>query len=240
MPTKIINTLSFFSGGGGLDLGFSAAGYNILFSTDIDPYSCSTLQINQNRKNFYGKHVVTSEDINNLMSQDILDRINKKKGEIDFIIGGPPCQAFSIFGRRKGLDDPRGNLVFEYARLIDEIEPTGFLFENVSGLKTIHNGDLFNNLLDVFSFNGKYSISVHEYQLADYGIPQFRNRVFLIGFKNGNKISPMKNTHSAASHLFDNIQPFKTVGNALANMPEPSTQSALFNHIGRVHSERIV
>ena len=107
MVSKPINTLSFFSGGGGLDLGFAAAGYTILYSMDNDPYSCETLRINQNRTSFYGQHLVTNDDIRNLDSKCILEKISKKKEEVDFIIGGPPCQAFSIFGKRKGLEDPR-------------------------------------------------------------------------------------------------------------------------------------
>ena len=240
MNSKTINTLSFFSGGGGLDLGFSAAGYNILFSSDIDPYSCETLRINQKRTKFYGQHLVTDDDIKNFNSKDILKKIGKKKGEIDFIIGGPPCQAFSIFGRRKGLEDPRGNLVFEYARVLNEIEPTGFLFENVSGLKTIHEGKLYDDLLETLSFGGKYFVSAHEYQVAEYGIPQFRSRVFFIGFKKGEIINQMESTHAAPHQLFNNHQPYKTVGLTLANMPEPEFEGVLSNHVGREHSERIV
>jgi DNA (cytosine-5)-methyltransferase 1 len=83
-------------------------------------------------------------------------------------------------------------------------------------------------------------VSAHEYQLADFGIPQFRSRVFIIGHKNGSKIHPMENTHSATPNLFNNLKPLKTVGNALANMPEPHIAGSLYNHVGRVHSQRII
>ena len=161
MITEDINTLTLFAGGGGLDLGFAAAGFNLLFSSDIDSHSCETLKLNQGRQSFYKNHPVVCGDIVNLTKEKILQSTDEKP--IDFIIGGPPCQAFSIFGKRKGLEDPRGNLVYEYARIIDELKPRGFLFENVFGLKTIHEGKLYDDLLNVLSFDGEYTVSAHEY-----------------------------------------------------------------------------
>ena len=178
MKVKKINTLGLFSGGGGLDLGFSAAGFNCVMSSDIDSYSCKTLEHNQGKKRYLSKHKVLCEDIRNISYKTIKKNINKK--EINFIIGGPPCQAFSIFGKRQGLNDPRGrgNLVYEYARIIRELNPEGFLFENVAGLKTIHDGSLYSELFETLSIDGKYAISAHEYEVAEYGIPQFRKRIF--------------------------------------------------------------
>jgi DNA (cytosine-5)-methyltransferase 1 len=203
MENKKITTLSFFSGGGGLDLGFAAAGYDIAYASDIDSFSCDTLRINQNRTGYYKSHPVVEGDIRSLNSKTILKEIGKTKKEIDFIIGGPPCQSFSIFGKRKGLEDPRGNLVFEYCRIINEIKPKGFLFENVSGLKTIHEGKLYDELIEALSFDGEYIVSAHEYQVAEYGIPQFRNRIFFIGFRKGKKITPIETSHTSGNELFN-------------------------------------
>lgn len=171
-----INVLGLFSGGGGLDLGFAASGFNSIFSSDIDAHACQTLKLNQGKQAYLSEHSVVCEDVNNLSFKDIKREIGNK--DIDFIIGGPPCQSFSVFGKRKGLDDPRGNLVYEYARLIKEIEPEGFLFENVAGLKTIHDGALYRELFDTLSMGGKYTITAHEYEVAEFGIPQFRRRIF--------------------------------------------------------------
>src|SRR6185369_5855689 len=102
-----LNAISLFAGGGGLDLGFSATGFNISYSTDIDPYSCQTLRINQNRKSYYSTHLVEQQDVKSIQSAAILKKIELNKKDIHFIIGGPPCQAFSVFGKRKGLKDPR-------------------------------------------------------------------------------------------------------------------------------------
>lgn len=235
-----INALSLFAGGGGLDLGFSAAGFNIVYSTDIDAHSCETLRINQNKKKYYTSHLVEELDVRNFKSSTVLKKIELTKNDIDFVIGGPPCQAFSVFGKRKGLDDPRGNLVYEYARIINELKPKGFLFENVAGLKTIHDGKLYADLLNTLSFNGEYIVSAHEYDVAGFGIPQFRSRVIIIGYRKGCEIPPMETTHTSPQSLFNGHLPFNVVKQVLSNMPKPGENSKLFNHIGREHSQRII
>lgn len=234
------NAVSLFAGGGGLDLGFSAAGFDIIYSTDIDFHSCETLRLNQERKPFLKNHPVECDDIKNLDTNRVLRKAKKDRQDIHFVIGGPPCQAFSVFGKRKGLDDPRGNLVYEYARLINEIQPAGFLFENVSGLKTIHDGELYKQLIDVLSFNGEYSISAFEYDVANFGIPQFRSRIIIVGSRIGSAVSKMPATHaSTVDLLHPDLRPFRTVKEVLSEMPDPS-QGILPNHTGRDHSQRII
>lgn len=237
-----INTLGLFSGGGGLDLGFAVAGFNTILSSDIDSHSCLTLRQNQGKKSFLKKHPVLCGDIRGITLKTLKAELSNKI--IHFIIGGPPCQAFSVFGKRKGLEDPRGNLVFEYARLIKEIEPEAFLFENVAGLKTIHDGSLYSELFEVLSISGKYAISAHEYELADFGIPQFRRRVFFIGTKTNKSIPQMEATHTAPKSLFNAHRPFNTVASALSGLPSPITDwhgnPYLNGHVGRKHSNRII
>lgn len=237
-----INTLGLFSGGGGLDLGFSAAGFNSVLSSDIDSYSCNTLKHNQGKQSYLLKHPVVCEDINYLSYKEIRKEIGSK--DIDFIIGGPPCQAFSVFGKRKGLDDPRGNLVYEYARIIREIEPEGFLFENVDGLKTIHDGTLYSELFETLSINGKYAISAHEYEVADFGVPQFRRRVFFIGTKANKAIPQMEPTHTPPNSVFNAHRSFNTVSSILLDLPTPITdwkgEPYINGHVGRKHSQRII
>ena len=235
-----IKTISLFSGGGGIDLGFSVAEFDIVYSTDIDPYSCETLKLNQGRKSYYSEHLVETTDIKSLKVSTILRKVESSKSEIKFILGGPPCQAFSVFGKRKGLEDPRGNLVYEYARIIKELKPKGFLFENVSGLKTIHNGDLYKKLIETLSFDGEYTVGAYEYDVANYGIPQFRSRVIITGSQKGIKVSKMLATHIAQDFVSNNsLLPYKTVKQVLEDMPSPS-ENTLFNHIGREHSRRII
>lgn len=241
MNKLTLNTVALFSGGGGLDLGFSASGFNIVYSSDIDSYSCKTLIQNQGKKSFISNHVVECEDIRNLTAKHIE---SQTKVKTDFVIGGPPCQSFSVFGKRKGLQDPRGNLVFEYTRLLEELAPEGFLFENVAGLKTIHGGDLYSKLLETLSIKGKYVVSAHEYEVADFGIPQFRRRVFFIGSNKGQAIPRMDPTHTSLKSLFNAHRRFRTVNEVLSNMPRPITSwkeiAPINGHVGRKHSERII
>jgi len=238
---KQIKTVALFSGGGGLDLGFSVAGYHIILSSDIDQYSCNSLIKNQGKKPFLKSHKVVCEDIRNLTGQQI---IQETGSDVDFVIGGPPCQAFSVFGKRKGLEDPRGNLVYEYIRIIKELSPRGFLFENVAGLKTIHGGELYSELLEALSLEGKYAVSAHEYEVADFGIPQFRRRVFFIGSIDGKAVPQMEPTHTSPNAVFNAHRPYNTVAKILTKMPSPITnwrENAPINgHVGRKHSDRIV
>ncbi|MCC5608765.1 DNA cytosine methyltransferase [Nostoc sp. CHAB 5834] len=236
--TKELMALSLFSGGGGLDLGFSAAGFRVGCSTDIDSFSCQTLILNNGRKIFYNHAHSITADITEISAEYLLRKAELSDSKIDIVLGGPPCQAFSIFGRRKGLDDPRGNLVWEYLKIIQEIKPKAFVFENVPGLKSIHDGKLFEEILSELTIGGTYAISTHNYQMAEYGIPQFRERVFVIGAKNGSIVPRMLPTHGSESLLAP--KNYRTVREALRYLPEPGTFSTVLNHIGRKHSPRIV
>lgn len=233
--TPRLNTISLFTGGGGLDLGFAAAGYTINLATDIDPYSCKTLELNFGIKHYYKKHAVVVGDIGKITTASILSKAGKRANEIDLIVGGPPCQAFSIFGKRAGVDDPRGRLVWQYLRIVKEISPKAFVFENVAGLKTIHDGLLYQNLLEALSIGGRYVVSDHQYNVADFGIPQFRNRILFIGYKKGERIPPMVPTHGNGLLA---TYPYVTVGKVLKNMPEPN--DVISNHKGREHSQVII
>ena len=233
-----LQTISLFSGGGGLDLGFSAAGYKLCASTDIDEYSCRTLRRNSGKKSIYSHTNVINEDIMRLSAKNIANDANLP-ANIDLIIGGPPCQAFSVFGRRKGLEDPRGNLVWEYLRIVEEVRPTAFLFENVDGIKTIHGGSLYDSIISKLSLNNEYVVSSYEYNVAEYGIPQYRKRIFFIGWRNGHTIPAMMPTHGT-SNLLSCRKPYVTVGDVLIGMPKPDEKGLIPNHVGRQHSQRIV
>jgi DNA (cytosine-5)-methyltransferase 1 len=233
-----LNAISLFSGGGGLDIGFSAAGFNIVCSSDIDPYSCRTLVINAGKRAFYKHANALPADINQISAASLLEAVSVADRSIDLLIGGPPCQAFSVFGRRKGLGDPRGNLVWEYLRIIEEVKPQAFVFENVAGLKSIHGGKLFQEILEALSVRGLYTVTDHRYQVADFGIPQFRDRIFFIGTKNGVRVPQMEPTHGDGELL--PTRKYRTVDEALQGLPEIDGSAAVPNHHGREHSTRIV
>lgn len=236
LASPSLSAVALFSGGGGLDLGFAAGGFDIRLSTDIDDVGCATIEANFGKKRFFPSHDVVAADIAELSGDDILRRAQLKRGEVDVLIGGPPCQAFSVFGKRGGLNDPRGGLVWEFLRVVREIRPRAFVFENVYGLASLHNGNVLAELKRRLEMNGGYSVDFHIYELAAYGIPQYRKRVFIVGClaEIGQAPSRMKETHGKAKGL----RPFRTVGEALARMPAPG--NGLANHRGRRHGPDII
>ncbi|MCK5518158.1 MAG: DNA cytosine methyltransferase, partial [Alphaproteobacteria bacterium] len=234
---KELTALSLFSGGGGLDLGFSAAGFKVGCSSDIDSFSCQTLVLNNGKKPFYKHAHSIVADITKVSAHDLLNEAGIGGGKVDIVLGGPPCQAFSVFGRRQGLADPRGNLVWDYLRIIQEVQPKAFVFENVAGIKSIHGGKLFADMLKQLTLDGTYTVSAHSYQVADFGIPQFRDRVFVIGARNGAMVPPMVPTHGKVAL---GEKKYRMVKEALRFLPKPGVLSSIPNHTGRVHSKQII
>ena len=231
--------LSLFSGSGGLDLGLEAAGFETVFATDIDYHSCQTLQngkeyCRQERLPFLQSAVVKQADITDLSSEDVFSVAGLKKGDVDLMAGGPPCQAFSVFGKRQGLKDPRGLLPYEYLRLLHEIQPKAFVFENVFGLLTIQGGDTFKELCKLLENPGDditYTLSVFRLNAAEYGVPQFRDRIFIIGSAEGKRIE-------CIPKICPQNLPFRTVNDGLRGLPPLGARLA--NHTSRVHSQRII
>jgi len=242
--------ISFFSGGGGLDLGLEAAGFETVFATDIDHHSCQTLQNGKEycrgaELPFLQSAKIMQADVINLTSDQVMTAAGVKKGEVDLMAGGPPCQAFSIFGKRLGLKDPRGLLPYEYLRLLREIEPKAFIFENVFGLLTIHEGETFKELCELLESPGdgvKYTLSVFRLNAADYGVPQFRDRIFIMGSREGKKIECIPKicspTKGKAYEADRDLLPYRTVRDGLKGMPPLGTKLA--NHVSRAHSARII
>lgn len=175
-----IRTLSLFSGAGGLDIGFNDVGFEIVESVEIESKFCKTLELNSGRGKRFENSKVNCIDINEYTSEHL--------GKIDFIIGGPPCQTFSAAGRRAngvlGTTDARGVLFKEYVRLLEELEPAGFLFENVYGIIGAQGGEAWEEILKSFSAVG-YKLYYRIVDAADYGVPQHRERLIIVGLKEG-------------------------------------------------------
>ncbi|HEM2695188.1 DNA cytosine methyltransferase [Streptococcus agalactiae] len=168
-----MQVLSLFSGCGGLDLGFERAGFKIPVANEYDKTIWETFKLNHpNTKLIEG-------DIRNLSKKDIAEHF---KGNIDGIIGGPPCQSWSEAGSLKGIDDDRGKLFFDYIRLLKEIKPKFFLAENVSGMLANRHSEAVKNILEMFEEAG-YITTMTLVNAKDYGVAQDRKRVFYIGFR---------------------------------------------------------
>lgn len=151
--TRGQRVISLFSGAGGLDIGFENAGFSIAVAVEIDPSCCETLKTNRPDVPVINKNII------DVTSNEILQAAKLKPLEAALVIGGPPCQSFSLAGLRKGLDDDRGKLLFEFVRIVRETLPFGFVFENVKGLTNWDSGRALKLLIEELSkpieYNGK-------------------------------------------------------------------------------------
>lgn len=197
-----INVVSLFSGGGGLDLGFIAEGYKIIWAIDNNKNATDTYRAN------IGDHIMCA-DINQI---DI-----SKIPHADVVIGGPPCQSFSLAGNRN-VEDERGQLVWKYIHIIEQVKPKAFVFENVTGLLSAKNsqGEKIIELLKIAFKEIGYTIEQQVMNAADYGVPQRRKRVIIVGLKNG-KFEFPKPTHSENGI---GLKRYVSVEEALGDLPK--------------------
>lgn len=169
LPTKIeMDIISLFAGAGGLDLGFENAGFNIVWANEYDKDIWETYEKNH-------KHTVLDRrSITEIPSEEI--------PECDGIIGGPPCQSWSAAGALRGINDKRGQLFFEFIRLLRDKQPKFFLAENVSGMLIQRHSEALSNIKNLFAEAG-YELSFNMLNAVDYNVPQDRKRVFFIGIR---------------------------------------------------------
>lgn len=168
-----MNIISLFSGAGGLDLGFENAGFAIPVANEFDKTIWETFKVNHpNTKLVEG-------DIRRVTKEDISQYLD---GSVDGVIGGPPCQSWSEAGSLRGITDERGQLFFDYIRILKEFKPKFFLAENVSGMLANRHSEAVQNILRLFGDVG-YDVSMTLVNAKDYGVAQERKRVFYIGFR---------------------------------------------------------
>ena len=193
--------LSLFSGCGGLDWGFHMAGYRTVWANDIDEGAVKTFE-----KNF-GKKIITKKNIEKIEPEN-----DKTIPACDLIIGGFPCQDFSVVWKQPGLDGDRGNLYKYYLRFIEAKKPKAFVAENVKGLLTANGGKAIKEILKGFSKAGDgYMVKIQLYNFADYGVPQFRERVLFVGIRLNTGFNFF---HPAPTHGIGRKK-YKTAGQAL-------------------------
>ncbi len=172
-PTAI----SLFAGAGGCSLGFGQANYDIQFATDVDGNAVESY-----RRNF-PKTPCEVTDIREITADFVLQRIRMNPGELDALLGGPPCQGFSSAGGKAG-DDPRNSLLSQYIRLLEGIRPKWFVVENVEGLLTNDGGSYVRDTVAAFLQAG-YSLNLEKVYAQGYGVPQRRKRVLIVGNRLG-------------------------------------------------------
>ncbi|MGB6973813.1 MAG: DNA cytosine methyltransferase [Terracidiphilus sp.] len=220
--------VSVFCGGGGLDMGFASAGFKPLFSSDVMPTVCDTIHRNLT------KHIVEPHDISELSGRDVLKRVG---GPVDVVIGGPPCQSFSILGSRMSTSDPRGQLVYEYARFIHEIRPRAFLFENVPGILTVNGGADWKDLVQVFEKKTGYFLDSEKLNAVWFGVPQIRQRIIMVGFRKESDRDRFVWPKRSYSESFEQPE----LGLRLPRKAKLALENlgVLPNHILREHGERV-
>lgn len=229
----MLKIISLYTGVGGLDFGFEASGFETSVAVELDATACKTLRHIRNWPVIQG-------DINSISSSEILEAAGLKVGEADVLIGGPPCQPFSksgywVKGDTLRLDDPRASTLAAYLRVLRDTQPKAFLLENVSGIAFKGKDEGLRLIIEGIAQINKetgsnYSVTWSMLNAADYGVPQMRERVFLVGSRDGRQFKFPKPTHGnvVTTDLFEHsIEPYRTAWDAIGDLPEPNTESSL-------------
>jgi DNA (cytosine-5)-methyltransferase 1 len=213
---KKIKIIDLFAGVGGLSYGFACDdSFEIIAANEILPKMAEAYKLNHPSVKVYCK------DIKDFGINDLQKDLGIKKGEIDLIVGGPPCQAYSTVGKRL-IDDPKGKLFQEYYRILKELDPKVFLFENVKGLLSMQGGELLKTIISLFESLG-YKVVYKVLNSADYGAPQIRERVIIIGTKLKNEFNYPKPTHynskKGKTLLTQGLKPYLSLSEAISDLP---------------------
>lgn len=186
-PTRVFNSIELFAGAGGLAIGLEEAGIKCLALNEFDHWACETLRKNRPDWN------VIEDDVRNVSFSDL-------KGKVDIVTGGFPCQAFSYAGKKLGLNDARGTLFYEFARVVQETMPAICIGENVRGLLTHENGRTIEGMISILDEIGYNVITPRIFKTIFYKVPQKRERVLIVGIRK-----------DLNQHLFEFPKPFKKV-----------------------------
>ena len=213
---KKLKIIDLFSGVGGLSYGFAHNdNFEILAANEILPNMAKAYSLNHPTTKVY------AEDIKDFNAKKVEKDLKIKASEIGIVIGGPPCQAYSTVGKRL-IDDPRGKLFQEYYRVLKEFNPKLFLFENVKGLLSMQGGELLKTIISLFESLG-YKVQCKLLNAADYGAPQIRERVVIIGSKLKTDFKYPTPTHYNPEEMSNSsnkkLKPYLTLEEAISDLP---------------------
>ena len=238
--------ISLFSGAGGMDIGFEMAGFQTVVAVEYDKSCCETLRTNKPELS------LIHGDICEISTEQILSVAKLKPTEPALVIGGPPCQSFSLAGKRMGMDDPRGMLVLQFIRVVRESLPVAFVMENVKGMVNWEGGKaidaIMNEISEPIIFEGKeyiYTINKTVLNSADYGASQFRERVFIVGNRRSKIFKFPEPTHSNCENSIVDLfghknKKYKTVWDAIGNLPPADEPSETALRISETIKDRII
>ena len=233
MAGKRLKAISLYTGVGGLDYGFEAAGFETVAAVEMDVAACRTVRMNR------PQWELLEGDIHQIASGAILETGGLRPGEADVLIGGPPCQPFSkssywVKGDAGRLDDPRADTLTAYLRVLRDTRPKTFLLENVHGLAYRNKDEGLRYLLDGIKLvnhetGSNYVVNWKMLNAAHYGVPQVRERVFLIGSRRGLEFEFPEPTHgeSVSATLFEDREPYRTAWDAIGDLPDTPNEGAL-------------
>ena len=175
---EILTAIDLFCGAGGLSEGFRQAGFCVLAGNDTSRYSGETFSSTHNGA------VFLDGSIANYSAKDFLKSANLKRGELDCLVGGPPCQAFSVYNHKRGLHDPRSALFKEYLRIVEGVYPKWVVMENVTGITSAGDGKAVKEIISSLEKIG-YEVETNILHAEMYGVPQERRRFFFLGNRIG-------------------------------------------------------
>jgi DNA (cytosine-5)-methyltransferase 1 len=227
---EFLSQIDLFAGAGGLSFGFCASGFHAIYATDIDKDSCASFKLNHHDS------IVECADILTLVPSKLLDRLNLKHGQLDVLVGGPPCQGFSTYGKRDP-GDPRNKLYKNYLDFLETFYPKVFIIENVVGILSMCDGTIINDILNS-TRNLGYEVDLKTLDVSNYGIPQIRKRVFIIGNRLHKTIyfPTPTNESNKGNDLFSTTSPILTVRDAISDLPEfVFTPSEMEEEIEYIH-----
>lgn len=212
MTYKVID---LFAGVGGLSYGFAHDdSFEIVAANEILEPMAKAYSLNYPSVKMYNR------DIKDLGLSNLTDDLGIKEGDVDIVVGGPPCQAYSTVGKRDENDE-RGDLYLEYYRILSEVKPKMFVFENVKGLLTMKHGKLVKEIISLFESLG-YHVDIKLMNAADYGTPQIRERVIIVGNNFGEVFPYPQPTHynpEDTSSYRKGLKPYVTLGEAIGDLP---------------------
>jgi DNA (cytosine-5)-methyltransferase 1 len=221
---KKLNVISLYTGAGGLDYGFEAAGFHTAVALELDRKCCETLRQNRSWK-------VIESDVNSVSTAEFLDAASLSEGDPDILIGGPPCQPFSksgfwVTGDAKRLSDPRASTLEAYLRILAEARPRAFLLENVEGLGFRGKDEglqLINEKLSSINaaYGTSYKAHISTLNAADFGVPQVRKRMFVVGSRDGQSFAFPRPTHGEGDLAGERL-PYATAWDALYDLANPN------------------
>ena len=221
-----LNAISLFSGAGGSDIGISKAGFNVKVCVENDKDCVLTL------RNNFPDAIIIDKSIKQVSSEELLEKAGLKKSEVDLIFGGPPCQSFSSAGKMRSIKDSRGTLIFDFVRLVEEIKPKTFLFENVKQFRYIRADEKIpkpdytkrdsdpNLVINILRKNFEklgYNLNYGIVNSADFGAPQKRERTLIIGTLADKKIPFPQKTHSREGGF---VKKWRTLGEAIKDLKQ--------------------